>query len=598
MKKTLCLFAFAAILSFVAGCKSEDHEERTELGDIALKASFSEKSLSGEVLSWQAGDRIRLFAGVRPTVTDLSLVSGEGTENAEFTGQTEAGVSDFAAVYPLGGTYEAGHIAFELPAVQADDFRAPMYATTSTDELSFANILGAVQVPVKGNDGRVISSVAFVSKDKAVSGKAYLDQESKTLILENGDGKSVSKSTELVLSRSQAKTVSVVLPVGIYSEYTIILTDKDGEEISQESAEAVEVKRGETTVLPEIRFSTGADDLSYNETANCYIVTEAGQYSFDATRKGNDTESTITPEYVEVIWSDVKDLISDLSLTGGRISFSVSDVKGNALIGVKESAESEEYLWSWHIWCTDQPKDETYPENRFKYVYTVMDRALGATSADEGSYDAMLYEWGRKDPFTNKSTIYLKGTEETDVKAKWYKTKSQSKVPDDGNNNVTWAAQHPDTYIYGKYRWCQKDDVSLWGNPKGDTQYYPSMQEITKTVYDPCPAGYRVPPKDTWIDWDEASKRQGSFAKGYTFIYDEGKTTWFAAVGSRCSQSNAMYSASGLYNVGKQGYYWTSSHHSSSNLNMMGYFEFYAATVYPQSHFYGAAGYAVRCVKE
>lgn len=566
---------------------------------MTLQASFAEKKLTGDALAWGENDRLRVFAGEELTASTFRLANGAGTDSALFSGEAEKDAASYTALYPENGTSDNGKISMVLASEQNDGDTFPMYALSQTTSLSFRNLLGAVVIPVSGKSGKTLASLKFAAKGAAVAGTATLDCRTGELSMAADAADAVTRKCEIELGDTE-QPILIALPAQTYAGYVLTLTDSEGETITVKSDEQLTVGRGQTAELPEVSFfgEAPAGDLSHSGTANCYIVTGSGTYGFDATRRGNEVDATIAPTVAEVVWSDVAGLIESLSLDGGRVNFTVGDKRGNAVIGVKASADSEEYLWSWHIWCTEQPADDTYPQNRRGHTYTVMDRALGASSAERGTCDAMLYQWGRKDPFTNRKTIYVNGSVETSVSEKWYKTVDYMEIPDDGNNNLTYAVRHPDTYISGKDRWCREHDYTLWGN-QTDPNAYPSLEETVKTIYDPCPQGYRIAPKDTWCDWDEISRKTG-FDSGYEFIYNESedKTAWLSAAGSRCCQSNAMYEASGLYEVGKHGYYWTNSRYPYGSYMMYTYFEFLPAEVYYESHFYASAGYAVRCVKE
>lgn len=596
------LLVAAGIAAFVAvGCSDDDPQSSDPKGGkVTLQASFAEKTLSGNDLLWAAGDKLNVFTAGSTAPTLFMLSDGAGKASATFTAETKEEPADYAAIYPSGEEkYADGKFTLTLPLAQTPDSQQPMFAASQTTALAFKNLLGGIELPIKGDDGVEVISVEFTAKSAKVSGSAEVDAATGAVTMADNANTSVTSNCRLSLGTT-AQTLIISLPPQQYDEYTVTLTDTQGETLECDFNDAITVERGKLTKLPEIEFSESSQlsDLSGKESANCYIVPMAGTYSFDATRRGNETQSTLSPGAVEVIWSDAANLIDNLTLADGRVSFSVGETEGNAVIGVKVSAESEEYLWSWHIWRTGQPSDQTYPSNKYNHTYTVMDRALGALTAERGETRAMLYQWGRKDPFTNQKKIYLNGTTETAVDKKWYKVIDYTKIEDDANNNVTYAIQHPDTYISGKDRWCKNHDNSLWGNSKGASNNFPDMMSQTeKTAYDPCPPGYRIAPKDTWIDWD-GIERDGNFEQGYTFLYDGVNGSWYSAAGSRCCQSNAMYNASGLYNVGTQAYYWTSSRASAENPNMFGYFEFYKVTIYPQSHFYASAAYAVRCVKE
>lgn len=201
-------------------------------------------------------------------------------------------------------------------------------------------------------------------------------------------------------------------------------------------------------------------------------------------------------------------------------------------------------LWSWNIWAAEGYDPEATAVNADGKVF--MDRNIGAVISGVGStgeYEPAYavgnyYQWGRKDPFPSISdyahglpcqysnTLFCAPTY-TPVKALQingqsskknldgqmfgYKTKSDGGFDIDNAWNliarddissdkttkngvyVSYATEHPYKYIKGGSfggvdTWINGDDASyksLWGDA-----------ERQKTLYDPCPAGWRVSSKD------------------------------------------------------------------------------------------------------
>ena len=146
------------------------------------------------------------------------------------------------------------------------------------------------------------------------------------------------------------------------------------------------------------------------EASNSFIISYPGTYTFQ-TVKGNSSESVGSVASAEVLWEtfgtdeqpEVGSLVPFAVYKNGNITFGTPDQyrEGNAVIAAKDA--SGKILWSWHIWMTDQPQEHIYPNN----AGTMMDRNLGATSAEPGSVGALglLYQWGRKDPFLGSALI-------------------------------------------------------------------------------------------------------------------------------------------------------------------------------------------------
>lgn len=270
---------------------------------------------------------------------------------------------------------------------------------------------------------------------------------------------------------------------------------------------------------------------SQTETANCYAVSDKNGLWQDliVTVKGNgekglladgkpldDTDPNIQPAKVEIIWETAKGLVQlekddnkntiinengiikfkiDLSKQNADIIISnQKDLKGgNALIGAF-SAE-DELLWSWHLWvCPDMDEngDGTISASEltshlepWSTGYSFLDRNLGALSNKPGLASlGLLYQWGRKDPFIGVGTI-KEGAKPMDTKL------YQGFVwgEEDKEMEVEYARKHPTTLSGAKLK--GRDYALLWGTDNGFTSVFDAGN---KTIYDPCPAGYRVPP--------------------------------------------------------------------------------------------------------
>ena len=333
-------------------------------------------------------------------------------------------------------------------------------------------------------------------------------------------------------------------------------------------------------------FSTsGAENLSDAGTANSYIVSNVGTYSISPV-KGNSSESIGSVASAEVLWetfgTDERifkgNLISGALYENGQIYFKTADSyrEGNAVIAAKDAAGT--ILWSWHIWLTDQPLEQIYNND----AGTMMDRNLGATSATPGDVGALglLYQWGRKDPFLGSSSI------STNTEAKSTITWPSAVSSDSSTGTVDYVTSHPMTFVKGvspsSYDWHYSSrDNTLW--------------QSEKTIYDPCPSGWRVPDggsSGVWYTAGFADTSYDSTNEGMNFSGDFGSasTTWYPASGDRSSIGGA------LLNVGDGGNYWSVTPVSSSAYSL----DFiYNGNVNPTYYYDGRAnGFSVRCFKE
>lgn len=323
-----------------------------------------------------------------------------------------------------------------------------------------------------------------------------------------------------------------------------------------------------------------AIDLSSAATANSYILSSAGLYKFK-TVKGNSTESVGSVASASILWEsfgtsvapDFLELIRGVCCENGYIAFQTSDVfkEGNAVIAAKDA--SGNILWSWHIWLTDSPQAHVYNNN----AGTMMDRNLGATSAIPGDVGTLglLYQWGRKDPFLGSSSI------SDDVVAKSTITWPSYVSSSSSTGTIDYATANPTTFIsYNSinYDWQYNQDNTRW--------------QSEKTIYDPCPAGWRVPDGGSNGVWRTAGFDNTTYDgtnEGFSFSISSPSTTWYPASGCRYSNDGS------LNYVGDYGYCWSASP-NSNNAYLLGFSNY--GFVDPSNYDHRARGYSVRCLQE
>lgn len=231
----------------------------------------------------------------------------------------------------------------------------------------------------------------------------------------------------------------------------------------------------------------------------------------------------ITPKSAKLIWQDKENLISQVAFNSvtKRVEF-LSNGTGNGVIAVYDNldpnAEGANVLWSWHIWCTEKPdlielglptNGETYSGKNYK----IMDRDLGATTStpDELTTRGLGYQWGRKDPFG--ISVSFESTEVYVYNVRGCELEYKEKEKNESIGTIEYAIKHPDVFIitddvYSPYDWLYYASYSggdymhagnqyLWGN-NPYSKYKMINVETMKTLYDPCPVGYKVPPPDVY----------------------------------------------------------------------------------------------------
>ncbi len=409
-------------------------------------------------------------------------------------------------------------------------------------------------------------------------------------------------------------------------------------------------------------LSNSQGEANVENTANCYVVNSKGTYSIPlvygcAIKDGQPNENSynsttfinhagdhINSPYIykmvknidgaKLIWQDVPNMVTVIGLSSDNNSliFEIGDndniAQGNAVVA---ATAGETVVWSWHIWVTDHDVSVTaaVPTKAFDttYIYNFMPFPLGwcdGTSTEARNYTLSLtqgqsgknlsasiaqagstatpgnftyYQWGRKDPFVgstnsknNKTWYDGNGQSQTNLLISTTRTKQ------DGITN-------PGYFISGNTRWdtgaITYDDwnANLSSTSAPNPQY--NYTEVKKTVYDPSPVGYKLPPTKAFTGFaiQDATGTQtpngSTFSNGgwnfYTGGQDTEPTDFWIAGGCR------GWNGGSLGQVGSFGYYWSAGPYNYTN--SCGLY-FFSSKVNPQYNNVRAFGYSVRPVSE
>ena len=359
--------------------------------------------------------------------------------------------------------------------------------------------------------------------------------------------------------------------------------------------------------------------LDTEGTSNSYIADRgAASYSFTATIMGNGADgiidegkfedasgniltkaggANIHPLSAKLLWQDTDELVEQVGLSDGKVQVKMGRSRGNALIAVYDkvdpNAKDAKVLWSWHLWCTAVPQIIEFTAPRTGHEYTIMDRNVGATTSTLGlvTTQGLQYQFGRKDPFTT-SLDY-----DEDVAVFLRNVRSDS-LPHlfsyEEPLTIAQAIGKPDVFIHRMNlsggKWCETSEMKyLWGNPEGQAEYFPSL--TVKTIYDPCPIGYKVPPVDALM------LQMKSYSQ-----YEHGGIYYAGEEGDNTKLINMPAVHSAYHAYGTSIAYWTSSDFGKPNSTFeWGEFGF-MHTYYPGSHTLRYNAFArpgsIRCVKE
>lgn len=367
---------------------------------------------------------------------------------------------------------------------------------------------------------------------------------------------------------------------------TVTLTASANNSATDRKAAFHIIASKDTQLAKEVSITQGRviKDMSSEASANCYVADGAGNFSFDATVKGNGVgvsaseETTIAPVSAKLVWESKKGLVKKISLEDGRIVLNLSGEKGNALVAACDALGI--ILWSWHIWMPE----ETPAAVATDWGADVMSMNLGAmnsTVGDLGAY-GLLYQWGRKDPLPgspeltgNTSTMPIKLY---DASGNLLEVGHSSWNSND-SNTMAFATANPTICIasYAQYEnsrdWLKDSEDALWGGSDG----------LVKTCNDPCPTGWKVPAAQFYekvtptggVSFDYADFAIGDldcdgiftdndFNYGFVFVLGNSEGSYFPAATRYFGQYGMLYGSK----AGIEGVYWTSSPYSSDTAGL------------------------------
>jgi hypothetical protein len=252
--------------------------------------------------------------------------------------------------------------------------------------------------------------------------------------------------------------------------------------------------------------------------------------------------------------------------------------EGNAAISICDKDHNR--IWTWHIWCTDQPQMLRIKAQAVNTYYGQLDRNIGATyapksveeatniSAEDAAKSAGLYyQYGRPTPFprvknlsANENTAFA---DNTNVAVMYGFIKySQNFRRSTAGNPMSNALLYPNMFYAITYTdkagtalggnqtyntWCN-DAVSP--NTKKDVLWYSLNNNVVdkKSDNDPCPAGYVV--EEGWGVYNNRYTFTGVGKYGLYYTCPQtGNLAWFPLSGYRNHGSGKASSIGSNFNI-------------------------------------------------
>ena len=308
----------------------------------------------------------------------------------------------------------------------------------------------------------------------------------------------------------------------------------------------------------------------------------------------------------ELVWQDRPNLVQHIEFDKNNkayISFYISKTnihEGNAVIALKDNSHT--IVWSWHIWvyggnnlkainvknniaksggrpgrdnfdflsenlgaCYDGGESITYSMSEvmlnFYNDYNNYNVSINITRnggiSSNFKYNCTYYQYGRKDPMlpsdgttSNQNKVWFDkaGTSKNNFPtSKWESDGSVSKAKDE----IARTIKYPGTF--NSYHSMDHLYYNLWDTKCNETGNVgitdARFEAVKKSVYDPCPPGFCLPPNGAFTgftstgDMSSSSSEynvSGPFSEGYHFrtvLKDESgsSTIFFPASGFRRS---------------------------------------------------------------
>ena len=330
----------------------------------------------------------------------------------------------------------------------------------------------------------------------------------------------------------------VALPAAGYRFEGWYTTDGYTKRLSASTTYFYRPESTDASIFP--KFTAATFPLDENGTANCYITPKLNtSYSFNATVQGNGKNTkniwalNLNGISARMLWESDSKVVENVLYADSRISFSTGNARGNAVIGLFDITDN--CIWSWHIWSVDYDPASTAQTYVSGAVF--MDRNLGAITTDctQPASRGLYYQWGRKDPFIHPAScnsyepervVYTEGFAFNVSYPRNAGTESPYDVM-----TVEWSIAHPTTFMsdamYEDWEewtsvvdWLYNHHPNLWGNVTTSNN---NISKVSlKSIYDPCPVGWKVPSPEDFAGIERVSQSSPYYV---TIHYNGNRTT-------------------------------------------------------------------------
>ena len=531
--KDLIKLMTLAIICLVSCEKPSADETGNALSPDEPPVTFAEVAFEGtfadETMLWNEGDAVKVVYSHDGSSVGEARVDAESAGGSDWSFSLEnAGVGTYVRViYPATAEYP---LTMTLPSEQttSNDLRTYSFflsnkvVTSSESPVKFslncANAIVQLNFISEQYSEYMLKKVDFSAGSKKISGDWRVEEDGVINIAKSGSQDHVIVTLAQPIALSQTPSVSfTAFPVDLTGEDVIVsvtLADGDGKEMSLPLAlEAGQLLAGKVNefdvevsdagVVDWFVMDDPRDMLGYYAygPANTIMVAKtvgaAGTVPcvIDVKPRG-DFSKVRKPVYYGILTkAEMNRKLLSVDGSNAYVPKPTSKVSDNFTITV--DVENGDYYSSTGTWGTVGIYDKDYNLLWSYMIYTyfsddtpvdvdcgthgkIMDRALGqafsarwlgvpvnqeAMGSDKYYTSAAYFQWGRKDPFMRtklSGTPYAVLTEQISVE-----------------ESISYPFK---MVVLENKNWAETANDNLWGAVSGK-----------KTVFDPCPQGYKVP---------------------------------------------------------------------------------------------------------
>ena len=448
---------------------------------------------------WSVGDQVDVWVG--GTAYEFTSSLPETSSQSLFQGLAPANMGSWVLVYPTGAsTGKNGNvISATLPATQTartnsyDPSAALLYGVSQTTSSTTCKHLysgirimftqtGIRRVSLRGNAGeKIAGDFTFDYSDGTISSGT-----SETIVL-NAPGGGTFETGKwyfilclpTVFSRGITITADNGSQVGYFTTGTSTTFSR------------AKIKNKENFTINNWANIGSAGTVHYGP-ANTICLRTGASTTIDVTpslttalwqRCGMETTAEAAlPDGAEVLWGN-----STASLSGTTLTLTASSTEGCSLVAIKKG---DTILWSFLVWVTaSEPASIDLPSE------AKLQEPLGGQ---------LYFQWGRKDPLLS----------------------SASHAPNQGTDGLAYSIAHPTEFINEDSVTVSARDWFSVGESGQDSHLWGA--DGAKTVWDPCPQGYRVPSEDD-VNFDFDFFAVNFAEMGYIShngLYSYGRSYW------------------------------------------------------------------------